>query len=112
MTAGGQHLLVEFRGCTFDKLNNPVFVEETLIAAALNADATVLHSFTHKFDPQGITSFVALSESHISIHSWPENSYAAIDVFLCGKLEPLKALEVLIEKFEPESFDAKLLHRT
>jgi S-adenosylmethionine decarboxylase len=112
LTAGGQHLLVEFRGCSFDKLNNSNFVEETLIAAALNADATVLHSFTHSFNPQGITSFVALSESHISIHSWPENGYAAIDVFLCGRLEPLKALEILVERLEPETFDTKMLQRS
>jgi S-adenosylmethionine decarboxylase len=111
LTAGGQHLLVEFRGCSFDKLNDPNFVEQTLIAAAKKADATILHYYTHKFDPQGVTSFVALSESHISIHCWPECGYAAIDVFLCGKLEPLKALEALVDNLEPESFDTKMLQR-
>jgi len=99
--------LVEFRGCNFNKLNRAKFVEAVLVQAAWAAEATVLHSFSHQFEPQGVTAFVALAESHVSAHCWPECGYAAIDIFLCGKMDPDRVLEDLVKTLKPESYDVK-----
>lgn len=81
----GKHLVIELMGCCPEKLNDPAFLQETMENAARNAGATVMSSHFHTFEPQGVTGVVVLSESHISIHAWPELGYAAADVFTCGE---------------------------
>lgn len=111
MTAGGQHLIVEFRGCSFKTLNNTSFIESHLRRASHAAQCTILHSYAHAFEPHGVTCFVALEESHISIHTWPEHGYAAIDIFMCGSKDPTKALEHLIDAFGPEDLQVDQINR-
>jgi S-adenosylmethionine decarboxylase proenzyme len=77
-------LLLELRGCDPAALNDLPFVRQTLIEAAERVGATIIgHSF-HQFSPQGVTGVVAIAESHLCIHTWPEHGYAAVDVFTCG----------------------------
>lgn len=96
----GTHLLVELWNAS--NLSDVELTERTLISAAEEAGATVLHSFLHPFGPDmGVSGVVVLAESHISIHTWPEREYAAVDIFMCGDCDPYKAVAVLKECFAP-----------
>lgn len=96
----GRHLLAEFWGC--QHVDDPSQVEEALVAAAVAAGATVLQANLHHFgEGMGVTGVLMLAESHMSIHSWPEHSYAAVDVFVCGKADPHRAIDSLKKSFLP-----------
>lgn len=100
-TYAGEHLLIDFWGCS--RLNDVNLMTETLRNAAEAADATVLHIHVHEFGGEGGVSGVAvLAESHISVHTWPELDYAAFDVFMCGNCRPDKAVAVLERMFTPQ----------
>jgi len=79
----GTHILLDLYECEQD-LNNETVIKEIMIAAALEAKTTVLHSYSHKFSPQGVSCIVVIAESHLSIHTWPEFKQAQVDVFTCG----------------------------
>jgi len=100
LTYAGQHLIVDlWDGQGFDDKD---FIEATFRRAVEAAKATLLHIHLHGFSGGGGVSGVAvLAESHISIHTWPERGYAAVDIFMCGVAEPLKAVEVMREAFKP-----------
>ena len=84
-------------------LDETAHIEQALIQAAAACGATVLGINLHSFgEKSGITGVVLLAESHISIHTWPENSFVALDVFMCGACDPKHALPVLREFFEPK----------
>ena len=98
----GTHLLIEMWGAT--RLDDATAIEAALREAALAAGATVLHAHTHRFSPfGGVSGVVVLAESHISIHTWPERDYAAIDIFMCGDCHPYDTVPVLRRAFEPDS---------
>jgi S-adenosylmethionine decarboxylase len=70
-----------------------------MVKAAIDCGAVVLGDSFHRFSPQGVSGVVIIAESHLSIHTWPEYGYAAVDIFTCGTfVNPEKAAEVLIEK--------------
>ena len=72
------------------------------------AGATLLHIHLHRFEPNGgVTGVAVLAESHISIHSWPERNYAALDIFMCGQTNPRAAIDVLKEAFSPRKVVVK-----
>ena len=92
----GKHCILELYGCDSAKLDDEAFLRDTITAAAKRAGATLLNLITHRFEPQGVTGLALLAESHISIHTWPELGYAAVDVFTCGDhTMPEKACAVL-----------------
>ena len=94
----GAHLIIDLYGA--ERIDDLDHIEATLRRCVTAAGATLLHIHLHHFEPNGGVSGVAiLAESHISIHSWPEASYAALDVFMCGKAEPDKCVPVLREAF-------------
>lgn len=96
----GTHLIIDLWGAS--KLDDLAYIERTLLEAVEIAGATLLHIHLHHFTPNGGVSGVAvLAESHISIHTWPERDYAALDVFMCGDAEPLKTVPVLERAFRP-----------
>lgn len=104
MNTISKHILLELSGCNFNLLNDLNFVKDTMRNAALEANAEVLELAFHKFSPQGVSGVVVISESHLSIHTWPEYGYAAIDIFTCGdKTMPEKASKYLKEKFKAKS---------
>lgn len=80
----GTHLVVELSGCDAQMLGDAAQVQAALLAAAHAGRAHVLHVFVHQFQPTGVSGIVALAESHLSIHTWPERAYAAVDVYTCG----------------------------
>jgi S-adenosylmethionine decarboxylase len=97
----GMHLLVDFWGA--QNLNDPELIDKVLREASLAAKATILHSHFHHFAPSGgVSGVVVLAESHISIHTWPERAFAAIDIFMCGACDPYKSLPVLEAAFRPQ----------
>ena len=94
----GTHLIIDLFGAR--RLDDLKHIERTLKRCVEVAGATLLHIHLHHFTPNGGVSGVAvLSESHISIHSWPEANYAALDVFMCGEAQPHLAVPVLKEAF-------------
>lgn len=97
----GLHILIDLSGCDPHQINSKKFWNDTLTGAANVAGMEILHTYFHEFKPQGITGFLLLSTSHISIHSWPEYNYAACDVFSCSDdANTLKAAEFLIQAVE------------
>ncbi|MFN9693672.1 MAG: adenosylmethionine decarboxylase [Synechococcaceae cyanobacterium] len=92
----GKHCILELYDCDSSKLNDESFLRDTITDAAKRAGATLLNLITHRFEPQGVTGLALLAESHISIHTWPEAGYAAVDVFTCGDhTMPERACHVL-----------------
>jgi S-adenosylmethionine decarboxylase len=99
LNALGRHLLVELHDCDREALNDLDFLRKVMVDAAIDCGAVVLGDSFHRFSPQGVSGVVIIAESHLSIHTWPEHGYAAVDVFTCGtSVRPEKAAEVLIEK--------------
>lgn len=108
----GRHLLADFRGMPADRLSDAQALERDLIAAAEAAGARVLSAHFHHFgEGAGVTGVVLLSESHISIHTWPEHAFAALDIFMCGAARPELALEHLRARLAPESVHATTVAR-
>ena len=107
-----KHLLLELYRCDSEKLNDESFLRCTLNRAAKLAKATVLNLISNKFDPQGVTAIALLAESHISIHTWPESSYSAVDIFTCGQnMRPEVASQYLIEALKAEEHFLRVIER-
>jgi len=100
----GTHLLVELRDCNPDILKNLNMVKDAMVSAAKEAKATIIDVSFHEFNPFGISGMVVIAESHLSIHTWPEYNYAAVDIFTCGDIiKPEVAAQYLIQKFESKT---------
>ena len=92
----GNHLLLEVYDVKFDLLNDGISIQEAMENGVNRAGMTILNIYQHCFVPQGVTIVMALSESHVSCHTWPENGCIAIDVYTCGEGNPrLIAIEML-----------------
>jgi S-adenosylmethionine decarboxylase len=101
MKALGVHLLLELCACNIEKLDNRVYLEKIMAQAAEAAGATVLTTAFHDFNPQGVSGVVVIAESHLTIHTWPEHGYAAVDIFTCGcTVDPWKAAGFLRQELE------------
>lgn len=97
----GSHLLVELKECDAGILKDLDVVREAMVSAAERAGATVVEASFHEFSPFGISGMVIIAESHLSVHTWPEYGYAAVDIFTCGEqLKPALAVSHLIEEFK------------
>ena len=106
----GAHLIIDIYGGK--RLDDIEHVERTLIDCVHAAGATLLHVHLHPFEPNGGISGVAvLAESHISIHSWPERDYAALDIFMCGRTRPERCIDVLETAFGAERMTVKEILR-
>jgi S-adenosylmethionine decarboxylase len=104
MKFAGTHLLLDLWGAT--RLDNPQHIDAALREAAIVAGATILHSHFHHFTPNGgVSGVVVLAESHISIHTWPERDFAAVDIFMCGDCDPHRAIPILQAAFQPDRID-------
>jgi S-adenosylmethionine decarboxylase len=96
----GIHLIVDLYGA--ERLNEIDHIEETLRQCVVASGATLLHIHLHHFQPNGVSGVAVLAESHISIHTWPDAGYAALDVFMCGNANPDACIPVLREAFSAE----------
>ncbi|NVN12115.1 MULTISPECIES: adenosylmethionine decarboxylase [Nguyenibacter] len=101
MKFAGTHLLVDLWEAR--NLDDPAQIDRILCEAAVTAGATILHSHFHHFSPNGgVSGVVVLAESHISIHTWPERNFAAVDIFMCGACDPNLAIPVMQRLFQAE----------
>ena len=101
MNALGTHLLLDLKECNTGLLDDLNFIKEAMMDAAGEAGATIVGENFHKFDPLGVTGIIAIAESHLCIHTWPEHAYAAVDIFTCGSnFKPHKAAERIIESLQ------------
>lgn len=110
MKATGRHLLVEYHDCSREVLNDLETIEKLMCKAAKAAKATVVGKVFHPFFPHGVSGVVVVEESHLSIHTWPEHGYAAVDFFTCGECVPEKAHQVLLTGLEAQT--AEVMHVT
>ena len=106
----GQHLLIECQGehamLDSDRL------EDLMTRAAQASGATIIASHFHKFGGHGgVTGVLMLAESHITVHTWPEVSYAAFDIFMCGEAQPQKAAQIIADQFPNADVSIKAINR-
>lgn len=108
----GVHFLVEFFGCEHDALNSMAFWKKILVRSAKAAGMKVLNQHFYQFSPEGITGYLLLSSSHISIHTWPEHGYVACDVFSCGgDAETQEAVDHIIAALPHQRVQLKRIKR-
>jgi S-adenosylmethionine decarboxylase len=105
----GTHLIVDLHGAK--GLDDIDLIEATLRRCVDAARATLLHIHLHHFQPNGVSGVAVLAESHISIHTWPDAGYAALDVFMCGKADPDACIPVLREAFKAERVEVNEILR-
>lgn len=106
----GKHLIAEFWACDPRALNDPTYLHQTLQQAAQKSRLHVIRILMHAFSPHGVTGVALLSESHLSIHTWPEYGYAAVDVFTCGG-EPERALAWMKARLHARRVEVRALDR-
>lgn len=121
----GRHLLVELTGCDRVLLDDEKKLEAIFKTAAEKAGATIVQSVFHRYNPQGVSGVIVIAESHLSVHTWPEYGYAAVDLFTCGeKVDPYKGLDYIKQKLKapyvhalemprgiPSAIEEKLAHK-
>lgn len=108
----GNHLLVELYKCDVLLLNDPEKIESFMKEAAEASGATIVSVHTNLFNPHGISGVVIIAESHITIHTWPEYGYAAVDAFTCGdSVDTMKVAEVFKERLAAESIEVQIFKR-
>lgn len=100
----GRHLIAEFYGCSTAILDHQATIETHMLAAAETIGATVVGHTFHRFSPQGVSGSVVIAESHLSIHTWPENGYVSIDIYTCGGLDPRPGFEYLATALDASSY--------
>lgn len=111
-TPDGIHYLIEFFGCDSAQIDSVDFWKKTLPDAVAGTSMEVLHSYFHKFEPQGVTGFLLLSSSHISVHTWPDQGYVACDIFTCASEEETRlAFERLKKEVTHDHLNADVVNR-
>mgnify|MGYP001425143588 CR=1 FL=1 len=108
----GVHVLLELHDCNRGKLDDLAFVRSAMLQAAERTGATIIDHIFHQFTPQGVTGVVAIAESHLCIHTWPEHGYAAVDIFTCGEgFSPTQAAQLIIDELESKDAELKEVER-
>lgn len=108
----GRHVAMDAWGVDFDLLNDVNLLEKELKKAAQACGATILSVQKYQFDPQGATVLVMLSESHLTIHTYPEKGFAALDCYTCGHtVDPMIAIEYMLNVLKPTQAFTKMLRR-
>jgi len=107
----GKHIILEFYNCFLDNLDSTSFLEITFRKAATVMGATILSSNFHPFSPIGVSGVVIIKESHLTVHTWPEYAYAAIDIFTCGELNIEAGIRYLEDSLSPQKVIKNVLNR-
>ncbi len=107
----GRHLVAEYHRCDPRLLDDVDAITDLMQAAAIAAGATIVRTAFHRFAPTGVSGVVVIQESHLSIHTWPEQGYAAIDFYTCGDCDPKVAHEVLARRLDAQVGELILLER-
>lgn len=107
----GQHFLVEFIGCDAKTISHVDQVQPILLESARISEATIVEHFFKQYEPIGVTGIILISESHFSVHTWPEDQYVAFDILTCGPMYPEKAIDYLAQKFAAKDVRKQVLTR-
>ncbi len=112
MEALGRQILVELYDCKESKLNDVEHIEHSMLEATKKSQATIVSHNFHKFNPYGISGVIVIAESHVTIHTWPEYNYAAVDIFTCGDtIDPWIIQEYLKNAFGSENVSSMEMKR-
>lgn len=112
MKALGRQIVVEYYGCNPETLNDVAFIKRAMRSAALASKATIVQEAFHLFNPHGVSGVIVIAESHLTIHTWPEYGYAAVDLFTCGDdVNPDAAFQYLKEALAATTFSAMEMKR-
>ena len=112
MNALGQHFILELRDCNREILDDMPRLEQTLLEAAEKTGATIIGKIFHQFSPYGVTGVLAIAESHLSVHTWPEYGYAAVDIFTCGEnFNARAAADLIVESLESRNPSIMIIER-
>ena len=107
----GRHLIAEFYDCDPACLDDVGVIRTAMLEGAQAVGATVVGELFHKYAPQGVTGTLLIAESHLSVHTWPESGYAAVDVFTCGGLDPRGAVTVIGHQLDADRYRIQELLR-
>lgn len=107
----GTHIILELYDCPADLLSQPTAIKRIMETTALKMGATIVESRFHHFSPLGVSGVVIIMESHLTIHTWPEYGYAAVDIFTCGVLDMEAGVEWLSRELKAEKVERKVLER-
>lgn len=121
----GRHLIVELAECDRNIINDQDLLRQHMEEAVRRSGATIVESVFHRYNPQGVSGLVIIAESHVSLHSWPEYGYAAVDFFTCGTVDPtvacaylqqaLRAGQVQVREIKrgiPSELDETIAHKS
>ena len=108
----GSHFIIELINCSPDKLRKVRDVKRIMGEVVRKSKSTMVEASFHQFQPEGVSGMFLIKESHIAIHTWPEERYAAADIFTCGQeMDPYIAIEVMKEKFEAKEVRYQVIQR-
>jgi len=107
----GHHIIIDYSNCACKTLSDPIFVEDLIKKAAIKMNATIVMSNFHHFSPLGVSGVLVIAESHITIHTWPEYDYVALDIFYCGVLDVETGLQYIHQVLKPEGKNVVALNR-
>ena len=107
----GTHLLVEVYNVPFDKLNDAKMIEQVCVDACKIEGVKVLHTYTHQFEPHGVTCTLTLGESHLSCHTWPEKGCMSADFYTCGDKNPKIAAKYIVDNLYSVDYTYRLIKR-
>ena len=111
-TTFGEHYLVDLHGCDPQVIATVAPTEEALLRAATDCGSTIIEHHFHQFEPEGASGIILIAESHISVHTWPENGFVAVDIFTSGtRMKPQVAIDILEAAFKAERVDVVCLTR-
>lgn len=106
------HQIVEFNNCEEDEIDNSNFIRKIFLQAAKLGKVTIVNECFHEFSPYGVTGVLVIAESHMSIHTWPEHRYVAVDIFSCGnKVDYNKIVDYLKDKLKCKSCSSISVNR-
>jgi S-adenosylmethionine decarboxylase len=112
MNALGSHLIIEAYNCDSEILDSVPEISRIIYEAVQVSGATPLRSCFHQFSPQGVSGVIIIAESHFTVHTWPENAYAAIDIFTCGnKINQDAAMHYIKKELKAQSIEFKEIKR-
>ena len=112
MNALGLHVLIEYEKCDSQLIDDSQFVRELMLEAVRLSKATIVTDVFHRFSPQGVSGVIVIAESHVTVHTWPEHGYAAVDVFTCGTtIEHQKIIEHLKQGFRSRNTKSREISR-
>lgn len=108
----GIHIIAEFLGVDQEKISRVERTREILDRVVSKSGFRAISSSFHQFEPYGVSAVYLLAESHLSVHTWPEYGYVAVDIFSCGGDDPaLRAFELLVEEFQPKVVEKRIIRR-